>query len=188
MQLAGLLLVIAATVGSIDALYYHLYKLRLFEQPSSRAEEVTHLVRMILFPFGLWIILSYHPLGLWYFAVAGAFGLELVNQVVDVVIEPKSRKPMGGLPGVEYCVHVLSSVLSGGAWFVFVFAGWGGRLAATALVPLGDASLPAAIVWDGKIICVSSVLLALFEGVLYVRSMAKQERATETEPSPVSAD
>ncbi len=174
MALAAILLILMGTIGSIDLLYYHLYKFRLYDQPSARGEEVTHLVRAATFAFGLWILLHYTPQGGWFWIMAALFGVEFVDDVCDVAIEPKSREPLGGLPPLEYLVHMVASLCTGGVWVAFLTAGWAGRNAASALVPHAAGFLPTWLHLDGLAMIFAGVALGLVELTLFVRSLVRR--------------
>ncbi len=183
MDVTVLLLIVAGTIGAVDILYYHLYKFRLSRRPGSRAETATHILRAFTFAFGVWILLGNTPMGGWYWALAAVFILDFIDGVVDVAIEPRSRKSLGGLPPLEYTVHMLSATLTGGAWVTFLVAGWAGRLAPTALVDRTSA-LPAWLILDGRAIAVSSVLLGTAEAALLVHGMLTAPRQPSSAVAP----
>ena len=91
MDLALVVLLIAGPVGAIDVIYFHLWKFRLFEQPQSVKEEITHVLRGFLAPTATLILLLGHPQGFWFWTVAGLFAIDTVNSLLDVVFEPNSR-------------------------------------------------------------------------------------------------
>jgi hypothetical protein len=114
------LMMVASLIGAVDVLYFHLYRFRLFEQPGSVAEELTHLARHLLFiAIVLTMLLSppfARPL------VLVLVGLDLLNNVADVLLEKSSREPLGGLPSAEYLIHILASMLVGMAISAFWWA------------------------------------------------------------------
>ncbi|MFN2375444.1 MAG: hypothetical protein ABR538_02830 [Candidatus Binatia bacterium] len=108
------LMILAAvgTIGAIDVFYYHLYRFRLFAQPGSAAEEVTHLLRGAIFVAILLVCLQ--PADeTWARVAFFLFAADMGNSVVDVLLERKSREPLGGLPSGEYLVHILSTFGTG---------------------------------------------------------------------------
>jgi hypothetical protein len=114
------LLMASATIGAVDVLYLHLYRFRLYAQPGSVAEEVTHLARQVVFLGLVGVLLASPP---WTRpALAALFTVDLVNSIADVLLERSSRAPLGGLPSVEYLLHVLTTFLTGAAvasaWWV----------------------------------------------------------------------
>ena len=170
------LLVAMGTVGALDGIYFHVFRFRLFAQPTARFETATHVVRGLLFAGVLSTLLGYVPQGGWYWAFAGLFALELADDVADVLCEPASRRPLGGLPPAEYLIHALVMAITGGIWTSFLVEGWPARLAPTALVPRAAGSLPRLLVWDGRLIAAGAVGLAVTELALLVRSAAARSR------------
>lgn len=167
------LLLAMATIGAIDGTYYHTYKFRLFEQPSARLETTTHIFRALTLAVGLWVLAHRVPVGGWYWAIVALFTLDLIDDVVDVLIEPRSRAPLGGLPPLEYLIHMIAIALSGGAWATFVLAGWSTRHAPAALVPF---DLPSWLLWYARIVAVGALLMAVGDAIRLVRSRAARAR------------
>lgn len=181
MDLVITLFIISGTIGSADILYYHWYKFRLYKQPGSRFETLTHIFRSFTFGIGVYTLLHYLPLGGWYWAVAVLFGLDFADEILDICIEPKSREPLGGLPGPEYLVHMIATTLNGGAWVTFLAAGWAGRLSGTALVTRHTA-LPAWLAFDGNLIAATAVLIGAGELLLLLKAWS-----TDGTPAPDAA-
>lgn len=114
------LLLLTALLGSVDVLYFHLYRFRLYAQPGSVAEESTHLARHVLF-IGITLALLLDPPFVRPLVLV-LFGLDLLNNAADVLLEQSSRAPLGGLPPAEYLVHILSTLLTGMAISAFWWA------------------------------------------------------------------
>jgi hypothetical protein len=161
------LLLVMATIGAIDGTYYHTYKFRLFEQPSARFETITHVVRAFSLAAALWVLAHRIPVGGWYWAIVALFTFDLVDDVVDVLIEPRSRAPLGGLPPLEYLIHMISIALSGGAWATFVLAGWATRHQPAALVPF---DVPWWLLWYARIVAVGALLMGVGDSIRLVLS------------------
>jgi hypothetical protein len=104
------MLMAVSLIGIIDVAYFHLYKFRLFAQPGSVAEEVTHLARHLTFLGIVATILFVRPVELAGQIVIALFAFDVVNTAVDVVLERRSRETLGGLPSLEYLLHVLASI------------------------------------------------------------------------------
>lgn len=177
MDVTVVLFIVAGTIGAVDILYYHLYKFRLSRRPGSRLETGTHILRAFTFAVGMWILVAFAPVGGWYWALAAVFALDFLDGIFDVAIEPRSRAPLGGLPPLEYSVHMLSTTLTGGAWVAYLISGWAGRLEPTALVSRTSA-LPAWLLLDGRLLAVSSVLLGVTETALLIHGVVTEGRAT----------
>ena len=160
-----------ATIGAVDGMYYHTLKFRLFEQPSARFETVTHIVRAFALAGALWVLAHRIPVGGWYWAMVALFTFDLVDDVADVLIEPRSRAPLGGLPPLEYLVHMIAIALSGGAWATFVLAGWATRHAPTALVPF---ALPWWLLWYARVVAVGALLMGAGDAIRLILSSRRQ--------------
>lgn len=168
------LLLAMATIGAVDGTYYHTLKFRLFERPSARLETLTHIVRALSLAGALWVLAHRIPVGGWYWAMVALFTLDLVVDVVDVLLEPRSRAPLGGLPPLEYLIHMISIALSGGAWATFVLAGWAMRHEPTALVPF---DLPWWLLWYARIVAVGALLMGMGDGIrLFLSRGARPHR------------
>jgi hypothetical protein len=114
------LLMVASLVGAVDVGYFHLYRFRLYSQPGSVAEEVTHLARHVLFVAIVLTMLLQPP-----FAgtlIVGLFLADLANTVADVLLERSSRAALGGLTSAEYLLHVIGTMLTGMAVATFWWA------------------------------------------------------------------
>ncbi len=176
LELPILLMAIVAPIGALDVFWFHLYRFRLYAQPGSRAETVTHIARGLLFALGLLAMLTWRPVGTWYWVVGGLFVLDFANNVADVLLEPSSRRPLGGLPPLEYLIHVVGATAAGGITAAYFIAGWQLRLEDTALVPLAGDALPAMLRWQGWAAAAGGLLVALLEAVLLARSVLASRR------------
>jgi hypothetical protein len=176
MKLPLLLMAIAAPLGSFDVIYYHLWKFRLHRQPGARAETVTHLVRGALFAGGAWMIATHRLSGAWFWAVGALFVLDFLNNVADVLLEPRSRAPLGGVPPLEYLIHVVGATFAGAITVAYFAAGWSDRLGPTALLP---SEVPVWLAWQGRALAIGAALLTVLELTLMLRAMLpERERVT----------
>jgi hypothetical protein len=164
------LLALMGTLGSVDGIYFHIFRYRLFAQPSAQTETLTHVLRGFTYSLGLAALLLGLPQGRWFWAVAAVFALDLLIDVIDVLLEPSSRAPLGGLSRPEYLVHMLVMAISGGIWTSFVVQGWPQRLAPTGLAPHVPGALPTWLVWDGWMLAAGAPALALLELTLLLRA------------------
>lgn len=107
-------------VAAVDGVYFHLWKFRLFARPESRVEHALHTARALLAApiVGLLYITPPGPL----LVVSVLVGLDQLAAVVDVLIEPKSRKLLGGLPRSEFQAHVLATIFHVGAIALAIIA------------------------------------------------------------------
>src|SRR5687767_9934232 len=109
MTVAFELLMLAALLGAVDVGYYHLYKFRLYQRPESVGEELTHLARHLLFiAMTIVMVLELEAAPT---LLPALFILDLANSSADVLLERRSRASAGGLPSLEYLVHILASVI-----------------------------------------------------------------------------
>lgn len=165
------LMVLVGPLGAFDILYFHLWKFRLYSAPSARIETVTHLVRGGLFA-GVAGALTYgRPQGTWFWAVAILVGVDFFNNIADALSEERSRAPLGGLPRLEYVVHVVGSTAAGAISVAFVLTAWSSRTALSGLVP--DAR-PDWLMISGLSLAVGGVALTLLECGLFMRSIMQR--------------
>lgn len=109
------LLTIAGLCGSYDVLYYHIYKLKLYKQHDAMWENVTHAIRALLFAVMLLTVMHVRCTGWWWLIYPILLTIEVTNTMTDAILEPKTRKSMGGLPPVEYYLHIFLSIVTGAA-------------------------------------------------------------------------
>lgn len=101
MNLAFEVLMVVALLGGVDVLWFHLYRLRLYERPASRAEQFTHLSRHLLFAALSGLMVTGAPR----WVLMALLAIDLVNSLVDLVLEPRSRAELGGVSGLESAIH-----------------------------------------------------------------------------------
>jgi hypothetical protein len=93
-------------LAMFDGVYLHLFRYKLFANPESRNEHISHSIRALLFP------------GILYFLYSGntgwTFGIGLALVFIDIIVlgadaymEKDSRAFMGGLPRWEYIIHLM---------------------------------------------------------------------------------
>jgi len=172
MHYALYLMLVAAPFGAFDVLYFHLWKFRLYERRQSRGEEWTHLLRGLTVPAIVVLLMIGKPQGGMFWLVAALFFVDTINSLVDVMVEPGSRAPIG-VPPEELAVHFIGTTAMGAAWATFLISGWPARL-----LPTGLAS------WNGAIPewlrrgaapgVVGSFLLFAFEALLFFRANARR--------------
>lgn len=102
---------LAVLLGMVDGIYYHLWKYRLFGRSESRFEHVLHTVRAFLFLPIFWLLYgeNYGGWALW----LGVFfvAADSIVELIDVLIERRSRADIGGLSTGEYAIHVNATAL-----------------------------------------------------------------------------
>lgn len=152
-------LMAASVIGSLDVGWWHLYRFRLYRQPGSVLEETTHLVGYGLFLAIALVLLAVDDAADARWLVLGLFAANLVVTTVDVLAEPASRAPLGGLPRLEYLVHILAVGAFGAAAATFW---WSAERGGTALAGGEELRVAGAA-------AMTTVLLAV-ETTLFVRS------------------
>jgi hypothetical protein len=170
-SLPVLLMLIVAPLGGIDAVYFHLWKQRLYDLPSARKEMITHLFRDFLFGLGALIIFNFEPGGAWFWITGALFAFDFVNSIADVLLETESRAPLGGIPPVEYLVHTIGSTFSGAIMATYFVLGWRLQFLPTQLET--RAGVPELVRWSGYLVVMSGMALTALEGFLFARSIRR---------------
>jgi hypothetical protein len=106
--------VVALAIGSVDGIYFHLWKLRLFGRRESRMEHVAHAGRAVLLVPTLWA--AFFGAAPWQIPLLLALiAADWLIAVWDVFLERKSRTSMGGMLHLEYFVHVAATAFHSAA-------------------------------------------------------------------------
>ncbi|MBK6919958.1 MAG: hypothetical protein IPH07_21350 [Deltaproteobacteria bacterium] len=113
MSTALWILLVLAPLGAIDVVYYHLYRFALYARPASVAEQITHLVRQACFLAVVALLAMGTPGPIARVALVVLLAVDLVDSAVDVLLEPRSRAALGGLPPFEYFLHFVGTFGSG---------------------------------------------------------------------------
>ena len=113
------------------------------------------------------------PRGLWFWVVAGLFGLDFVNSVLDALTEDASRAELGGLPRGEYVIHIIGSTAMGAIAVAFLHGGFHLSELDTALVarPTPLSGLMAA---NAMAVAIGSLVLGGYEAVTMMLSKRRQ--------------
>lgn len=171
------LLSVIAPVGAIDALYFHVWTFRLAERPESRLETLTHIARSVVLGIVALTLALYEPRGAWFFAIAALLVLDFGNNLVDAALEGDSRKDLGGLPPLDYAIHIAGATWVGAASLAYVVIGLPTATAATELAP---AALPGWLVANAAVIGVGAFALATLEAGLMCSAVCRPERLGAT--------
>ena len=172
MVLAFYLLLLAGSIGAYDVLVYHMRKCRLYRRPQSAAENVTHALRALIFASFFFVIMRVDARGAWWWLYAGLCAAEIVNSMFDTYLEKGSRADQGGLPNGEYCLHVLLSIIVGGA-MTSMLAGTFHTMHEPTSLTFRELELPPFFRFMGYASQVNAMGFFLFEGaaVLVVKSL-----------------
>lgn len=101
MKAAFEVLMAVSLVGGVDVLWFHLYRHRLHASSPSVLEQLTHLARHVLFAVLSVGLVTGAPKPM----LLAVFAVDLVNSVIDLWLEPRSRASMGGVSGPEAALH-----------------------------------------------------------------------------------
>ncbi|HYX37227.1 MAG TPA: hypothetical protein VE954_29335 [Oligoflexus sp.] len=104
---ASWLMLCYSILGSIDALYIHLWKLRLFAHPETRREHILHTSAILPIMISGFLLLGANFGGILLWIGAGFSLTALTIQVIDMVEEGESRRIFGGLGSSEYILHAV---------------------------------------------------------------------------------
>ncbi len=179
-----LLLFVFAQLGAVDALYYHLWKFRLYAVPTSRSEHWVHTIMSLGFMVVVWGLWLTRPQGGWWWAMAVWQVATLAVTFVDVKLEPHTRSAFGGLTGNEYLMHMLMNTLHGIAIAVWAAVTWSDRLAPTGL-PAANWGYP----WPIDVIAYVSLAAAVAMPVAHIYLGMKDNwgtRSPEPAPGPIA--
>ncbi len=113
MLTATVLLLVMSLLGAFDIAYFHTYRCRLSHRPESRTEAWIHVARGVVYTLQLALVPGVRFAGAWYAAFVALFVADVSIALVDVAIEPASRRSQGGLPAGEYFMHIVLSILAG---------------------------------------------------------------------------
>lgn len=162
---AAACLVAFTAIASVDGLYFHLYRYRLYARPDSRYEHWLHTWNAVLYVPLTALLFCAEPLGLWRHLALLLFIASVVIEVLDVLCEERSRRTLGGLTSLEYLMHFLMSGLRFGSVVPILTGGplqqWLPSQTALAGRPLGLALIGLCLAAPGVLIAALHVYLAL---------------------------
>lgn len=154
------LLMVAGLIGAVDVVGFHLVRFRLWSRPESMFEEITHLLRHVIFvAVTLLLVWAPHRVDV----LLGLGAIDLVNSSADVLLERASRRSVGGVPPLETLLHVLASTVLGATIAAAVFAD---------PVPLTDGQ-----VLRGLLTAALGTALFVVEGGLFATAIASRRTA-----------
>ena len=102
-------------LGTVDGLYFHLWRDRLHTRPASRREHVVHTLRTALFVGLLPSLFLWQTAGALLWAGILLLSLDQGLEIWDMLTEKDSRADLGGLSTSEYVLHMSSSTARGAA-------------------------------------------------------------------------
>jgi hypothetical protein len=142
MLTASVLLLVIGVLGAFDIAFFHVRTARLLERPECRREAWTHVVRGVVYALQFVLVPNVRFEGAWVVALVVLFVVDAAVAAIDVLVEPASRAPQGGLPRGEYFMHIVLSVLVGAMLHAALGTAWADRAAETSVsltpnAPLG---------------------------------------------------
>jgi hypothetical protein len=108
-------LAVFMVLGTVDGLYFHLWRDRLHTRPASRREHWVHTWRTLLFAALLPTLFLWQTAGALLWAGLLLLGLDQALELWDMFTEKDSRADLGGLSTSEYVLHMSSSTARGAA-------------------------------------------------------------------------
>jgi hypothetical protein len=169
MAILLILMTIAAPLGAIDVKYYHLWKFKLYREPSACWETVTHLIRGYLFAAGAYLIINFEFHGIWFWILGTLFIFDFVNEVADVILEPASRAPLGGIPKLEYLIHIIGATMGGAIATAYFTLGWRFQFLPNEIVHLHSTTFSPLLVIVIWVLIVAILILTTLEGFLFFK-------------------
>lgn len=167
MELTLSIVLAIGAIGAVDVLYFHLWRFRLYARADSVAEEVTHLVRQVVFVTVVLLLASDSRTPRLDIVILTLIVVDLVNSAIDTLIERRSRASLGGLPPLESLVHIVASFGMGVAAATYFLAD-----------PRAAAPVPAAVLqWQVRAVVGLGVVLLVVESSLLVRSVCRRRLA-----------
>ena len=149
LTIGAIVFLVHGLVGSIDGVYFHLRKYRLYAHPDSFMEHVTHTLRAYTLTAAAILLFALNAGGWLLWMAVLVLVVDLVIETWDVLIERDSRARFGGLSSAEYLVHAHAIFLYGAAWTLGFVAkpasAW--SLSSPMLLPEGHPQLVSAIGW-----------------------------------------
>ena len=167
------LIAIVAPMGAIDVFYFHIYKFRLHARAESWTETLTHVFRGVFLGLFTLLITAATPHGAWFWVGAALIAADVLNNLADIIVEPKARAAFGGLPPAEYVMHMIGGSVSGAValGYLLIFGPYAG-------LPT-ELAAPAHPVWlmiNGYVIAFSAFAIAAVETSLMARSILRRTR------------
>ena len=161
---------VIAPIGAIDAMYFHNIKYKLYANPDSRKEQVTHILRAFMLGIAVLFIVAFEPHGTWFWGVGTIFVIDFLNNVIDVSLEHASRKNLGGLEREEYIIHIVGASGMGGVTFIYFALGWHLADLPTALAPVEHHTL---VMVAGYAVVAGGILGGLSEAILTIKHLGQ---------------
>lgn len=177
------LLLVYSSVGTVDGVYNHLYRYRLYAHASSFTEHLSHTVLTLGFPLTVALLIFVEMGSVGFAFLLGIQALSVLGTLWDVWLEPKSRAPLGGFPPYEYLLHTVIFLLHG-AFIWAVIANADQLVHGAGFGTLRWPPLPTFLVANAVVLMIGG--LAMFGLHLYLLGVG--HRAIKTIPAAPAAE
>ena len=108
-------LVVFLILGTVDGLFFHLWRYRLYARPASEREHLYHTIAAVTFAAMLPALFLWETGGLLLWTGVLLIGADLIVSLVDMLAENDSRADLGGLSRGEYVLHMVIMTAKGSA-------------------------------------------------------------------------
>lgn len=106
---SAIFLVLFALVGAFDGIYFHLIKFKLHLNKQSKVEHAVHTLRAFLLAPIVYFLFERNNVGIPLLLGTLFIVLDFSAEVVDILVEKKSRENIGGISPAEYIAHVAAT-------------------------------------------------------------------------------
>jgi len=180
-QVSAVLQIAFTLCASVDALWFHLYKLRLHARPETRKEHVLHSANACLFPITLVFLYCFNAGGAALWAGIAATLVTFGIEIVDVGHEKTSRAGMGGVSAIEGVMHFGMGV---GRALAFAFVVASKPLDAFLLSSpwVLATAYPDWVLWMGRIMFLTALPMAALHLALCAPRFSVRSRAPQVAP------
>lgn len=121
-------LLLLSAIATIDIFYFHIWKCRLHDNFDSRWEVLSHAGHGFSSAL-LFFQCLFEAHGKWALIVFSISFFQIINQTIDTMIEPASRRNIGGIPEGEYKMHgvinfIWGIIIAGSLWTAWIDYGY----------------------------------------------------------------
>ncbi len=169
------ILLVYSSVGTVDGIYNHLYRYRLYAHASSFTEHMSHTFLSLGLALTVTMLVFVEMGSVGFAFLLGIQALSVFNTLWDVSLELKSRAPLGGFPPHEYLLHTVIFLLHG-AFLWAVIGNWDQLVHGAGFGTLRWPPLPTFLLSNAVVLVVGG--LAMF--VLHVYLLGVGYRAIKT--------
>jgi len=163
MKVPTYLLFILGVLGGLDVLFFHSIAHGIRHHSDSRKELILHSLRGPVYGLLFLIVPNVILLGAYWWVLVVILTIDFLITVFDFAVEKRSREMLGGLPTIEYILHLLMAVLFG----AFVMALWSETMGWRTL-PSSIWYSPANVWWPIRVMLALMAVLVILSGLLDV--------------------